>query len=117
MVMVYALDGPDIMEAVALDWEKVGIKPKRFPEMTSTFGPKSRNRKTNKTHWVYGSPPFDEPVLAWNRIIHSKGAFNLVAEGPFDEDIDTIMKEFDVAKRAQTSRARSARSSTMATTA
>src|SRR5437870_28719 len=62
--------------------------------------PKSRNRKTNKTHWVYGSPPFDEPVLAWNRIIHSKGAFNLVAEGPFDEDIDTIMKEFDVAKRA-----------------
>src|SRR5206468_3919412 len=48
MVMVYALDGPDIMEAVALDWEKVGIKPKRFPEMTSTFGPKSRNRKTNK---------------------------------------------------------------------
>ena len=100
MVMVYALDGPDIMEAVALDWEKVGIKPKRFPEMTSTFGPKSRNRKTNKTHWVYGSPPFDEPVLAWNRIIHSKGAFNLLAEGPFDEDIDTIMKEFDVAKRA-----------------
>src|SRR5438876_842659 len=82
------------------DWKKVGIKPKRFPEMTSTFGPKSRNRKTNKTHWVYGSPPFDEPVLAWNRIIHSKGAFNLVAEGPFDEDIDTIMKEFDVAKRA-----------------
>jgi len=31
-------------------------------------------------------------VLAWNRIIHSKGAFNLVAEGPFDEDIETIMK-------------------------
>ena len=43
MVMVYALDGPDVMEAVALDWEKIGIKPKRFPEMTSTFGPKSRN--------------------------------------------------------------------------
>jgi len=55
--------------------------------MISTFGPKSRNRKTNKTHWVYGSPPFDEPVLAWNRIIHSKGAFNLLAEGPFDEAI------------------------------
>src|SRR5206468_2467786 len=26
MVMVYSADGPDIMEAVALDWEKVGIK-------------------------------------------------------------------------------------------
>src|SRR5262245_17272567 len=85
MVMVYAADGPDIMEAVALDWEKVGIKPKRIPEMTSTFGPKSRMRKTNKTHWVYGSPPFDEPVLAWSRVLHSKGAFNLVCDGPYDE--------------------------------
>jgi len=100
-VMAYALDGPDVMEAVALDWEKIGIKSRRFPEAISTFGPKSRNRKTNKTHWVYGSPPFDEPVLAWNRIIHSKGAFNLLCEGAYDEDIDTITKEFDVEKRAK----------------
>jgi hypothetical protein len=70
MVMVYALDGPDVMEAVSLDWEKIGIKSKRIPEAISTFGPKSRNRKTNKTHWVYGSPPFDEPVLAWQRSTH-----------------------------------------------
>jgi ABC-type transport system substrate-binding protein len=103
MVMVYAVDGPDVMEAVALDWEKIGIKSKRFPEASSTFGPKSRNRKTNKTHWVYGSPPFDEPVLAWNRILHSKGAFNLVCDGPYDEDIETIMKEFDADKRAKLS--------------
>ncbi|MGH7304416.1 MAG: hypothetical protein ACRELZ_14060, partial [Candidatus Rokuibacteriota bacterium] len=27
--------------------------------------------------------------------------FNLVAEGPFDEDIETIMKEFDVERRAK----------------
>jgi peptide/nickel transport system substrate-binding protein len=101
MVMVYAVDGPDVMEAVALDWEKIGIKPKRFPEMSSTFGPKSRMRKTNRTHWVYGSPPFDEPVLAWSRIIHSKGAFNLLCDGPYDEDIETIMKEFDPDKRTR----------------
>jgi len=101
MVMVYALDGPDVMEAVALDWEKIGIKPKRFPEMTSTFGPKSRNRKTNKTHWVYGSPPFDEPILAWSRVLHSKGAFNLLCDGPYDEDIEAAMKEFDTEKRAR----------------
>jgi len=100
-VMAYALDGPDVMEAVALDWEKVGIKSKRFPEAISTFGPKSRNRKTGKTHWVYGSPPFDEPILAWNRIIHSKGAFNLLCEGPYDEEIDTIGREFDADKRAK----------------
>lgn len=86
---------------MALDWEKIGVKVKRIPEAISTFGPKSRMRKANKTHWVYGSPPFDEPVLAWNRIIHSKGAFNLLAEGPFDEDIETIMREFDAEKRTR----------------
>ena len=101
MVTAYALDGPDVMEAVALDWEKIGIKPKRFPEMTSTFGPKSRNRKTNKTHWVYGSPPFDEPILAWQRVIYSKGSFNLVCDGPYDEDIDVVAREFDVERRAK----------------
>jgi peptide/nickel transport system substrate-binding protein len=105
MVMVYAADGPDIMEAVALDWEKIGIKSKRVPEMTSTFGPKSRMRKTNKTHWVYGSPPFDEPILAWSRVLHSKGAFNLLCDGPYDEDIETIMKELDVDRRAKLSSA------------
>ena len=100
-VMAYALDGPDVMEAVALDWEKIGIKSKRFPEAISTFGPKSRMRKANKTHWVYGSPPFDEPGLAWSRVLHSKGAFNLLCEGPYDEDIETIMKEFDADKRTK----------------
>jgi peptide/nickel transport system substrate-binding protein len=104
-VMVYALDGPDVMEAVALDWEKIGIKPKRFPEMISTFGPKARNRKTNKTHWVYGSPPFDEPILAWSRVLHSKGAFNLLCDGPYDEDVETAMKEFDTDKRVRLTQA------------
>ena len=94
-----------MMEAVALDWEKVGIKPKRFPEMISTFGPKSRNRKTNKTHWVYGSPPFDEPILAWSRVLHSKGAFNLLCDGPYDEDIEAAMREFDPERRARLSQA------------
>ena len=104
-VMVYAADGADMMEAVALDWEKIGVKPKRFPEMISTFGPKARNRKTSKTHWVYGSPPFDEPMLAWSRVLHSKGAFNLLCDGPYDEDIDTAMKEFDPEKRARLTQA------------
>ena len=103
MVMLYALDGPDIMEAVVLDWEKIGIKSKRFPEASSSFGPKSRNRKTNKTHWVYGSPPFDEPILAWSRVLHSKGAFNLLCDGPYDEDVETAMRELDPDKRARLS--------------
>jgi peptide/nickel transport system substrate-binding protein len=105
MVMVYALDGPDIMEAVALDWEKVGIRAKRVPESLSTFGPKARQRKTTKTFWAYGAPPFDEPMLAWSRVLHSKGTFNLLCDGPYDEDIETAMKEFNADKRAALTRA------------
>jgi peptide/nickel transport system substrate-binding protein len=101
MVMTYALDGPDVMEAVALDWEKIGIKVRRVPEAFSTFLPKIRSRKTARTHWVYGSPPFDEPALGWQRTIHTKGAFYLLADGPYDEDVDTILKELDTEKRAR----------------
>jgi len=105
LVMTYALDGPDMVEAVALDWEKVGIKVRRVPEAFSNFLPKNRARKTNKTHWVYGSPPFDEPVLAWQRCIYSKGPFNLLCDGPYDEDVDTISRELDGEKRARMTQA------------
>jgi peptide/nickel transport system substrate-binding protein len=100
-VQLVAQDGPDVMEAVALDWEKLGLKVKRVPENTSTFGPKGRLRKTGKTFSVYGSPPFDEPVAAWERVAHAKAAFNLLVDGVFDEDIDTAMKEMDADKRAK----------------
>ena len=46
-----AQDGPDVMEAVALDWEKIGIKVKRVPEATSA--PSARRagcaRRTRRT--------------------------------------------------------------------
>ena len=72
-VQLVAQDGPDVMEAVALDWEKIGIKVKRVPESTSSFGPKGRMRKTGKTFSVYGAPPFDEPVAGWERVLHVQG--------------------------------------------
>jgi peptide/nickel transport system substrate-binding protein len=105
MVMTYALDGPDLMEAVALDWEKIGIKVRRVPEAFSTALPKIRARKTGRTHWVYGSPPFDEPSLGWQRCIHTKGAFYLLADGPYDEAVDTILQELDAEKRARMTQA------------
>ena len=105
MVMTYALDGPDVMEAVALDWERVGIKVRRVPEAFSNFLPKIRQRKTGKTHWVYGSPPFDEPVLAWQRALYSKGAFNILCDGLYDEEIDATSRELDVDKRARLTQA------------
>jgi len=100
-VQLVAQDGPDVMEAVALDWEKLGIKAKRVPEAASSFGPKARLRKTNKTFSVYGSPPFDEPIAGWERVIHSKGAFNLLIDGTYDEEIDATMREFDPERRAK----------------
>jgi ABC-type transport system substrate-binding protein len=103
--MTYALDGPDLMEAVALDWEKIGIKVRRVPEAFSTALPKIRARKTGRTHWVYGSPPFDEPSLGWQRCIHTKGAFYLLADGPYDEAVDTILQELDAEKRARMTQA------------
>jgi peptide/nickel transport system substrate-binding protein len=104
MVMVFALDGPDVMEAVALDWEKVGIKVKRVPEAISSFLTKTRARKTAKTFSVYGSPPWDEPVVGWQRCFHSKGAFNLLLDGAYDEDIDAAAREFDAERRAKMTR-------------
>ena len=104
MVQLFAQDGPDVMEAVALDWEKIGIKVKRVPEAASSFGPKGRLRKTNKTFSVYGSPPYDEPVAGWERVIHAKGAFNLLLDGVYDQDIDAAMREFDTERRAKLTR-------------
>jgi peptide/nickel transport system substrate-binding protein len=101
MVFTYALDGNDIMEAVALDWEKVGIKVRRVPEAFANFLPKNRTRKTNRTHWVYGAPPFDEPGLAWQRCAHVKGAFALLNEGLYEKEIDTVVAEMDGDKRAR----------------
>src|SRR5207342_1586075 len=100
-VQLVAQDGPDVMEAVALDWEKIGIKVKRVPESTSSFGPKGRMRKTGKTFSVYGAPPFDEPVAGWERVLTAKGEFNLLLDGAYDEDVDVTMREFDVERRAK----------------
>lgn len=101
MVFTYALDGNDMMEAVALDWERIGIKVRRVPEMFANFLPKNRSRKTNKTHWVYGAPPFDEPGLAWQRCAHTKGAFALLNEGLYEKEIDAVVAEMDADKRVK----------------
>ena len=92
-VQLVAQDGPDVMEAVALDWEKIGIKVKRVPESTSSFGPKGRMRKTGKTFSVYGAPPFDEPVAGWERVLTAKAAFNLLLDGTYDAEVDAAVKE------------------------
>jgi hypothetical protein len=34
-------------------------------------------------------------------VLHSKGAFNLLLDGAYDEEIDVTMREFDVERRAK----------------
>ena len=40
MVFTYALDGPDVMEAVALDWEKLGIGSSGRRRILAIFCPR-----------------------------------------------------------------------------
>jgi ABC-type transport system substrate-binding protein len=94
-------DAPDVMEAVALDWEKVGIKVKRTTEEWGTFLGKTRARKTGGTAFVNsGAGPLDAPSLVWQRAAWSKGAFYWIAESPeYDRRIETIFAEMDENKR------------------
>src|SRR5262249_53558818 len=71
------------------------------PGRISASARRGRTGKRNRTPWVYAAPPFDEPILAWSRVLHSKGTFNLLCDGQYDEDIETAMREFDPDKRAR----------------
>jgi peptide/nickel transport system substrate-binding protein len=91
----FGLDAAEVMEAVALDWEKVGIKVKRVPEDWGNFIAKVKARKTGPAVWVYASPPHEEPSIAWQRTMWSKGAFHMAAEGPYDNDLEAIWREMN----------------------
>ena len=102
MCMLYAQDGPDVMEAVALDWEKIGIKVKRVPEATSAAsGPRAGCARRTRRSRSTARRPSTSRSLGWERVIHSKGAFNLLLDGAYDEDIDAAMREFDTERRAK----------------
>jgi peptide/nickel transport system substrate-binding protein len=94
------VDAADMVEAVAQDWEKIGITINRVKEDTSTFQVKARNRKTGVTGQLYAPPsPLDEPSLLWQRCINTRGALHLLAEGPWDQQLDAIAAELDSDKR------------------
>jgi len=94
------VDAPDIVEAVAQDWEKIGITVNRAKEDPATFVVKARTRKSDVTGQLYAPPsPLDEPSLLWNRCIYTKGALYLLAEGPFDQQLEAISAELNQEKR------------------
>jgi len=99
MVMAYALDGPDIMEAVVLDWERIGIKSKRFPGRRPARSARRAEieRRGRPTGCMVAAVRRAGPRLESDHSL--QGRVQPRCRGPFDEDIDTIMKEFDVEKR------------------
>jgi len=46
LVMTYALDGAGMVEAVALDWEKIGIKVRRVPGLQHFLPKNARGNQT-----------------------------------------------------------------------
>ena len=98
-------DAPDVAEAVAMAWEKIGIKVKRHEEPWGTFVSKLRKRNTGGVTMVYNGRYYEDPIIVWNRTILSTGPFYFVAETPeYDEMLKEIYNEFDASKRAQLTR-------------
>jgi ABC-type transport system substrate-binding protein len=87
-------DAPDVGEAVALDWERIGIKVKRHEEPWSTLLPKVRRRNTGGVAVFQTGRFSDEPVILLDRTTSSLGRINFAAETPeYDQMIKALLKE------------------------
>jgi hypothetical protein len=97
---------PDVGEAVATYWEKVGIKVKRRPVDRAIFSADFRARTYAGVTLAYavplvGSEPW-EPLIRGG---HSKASVHLFAEHPqLDAFIDRLSIEPDQAERAHHAR-------------
>ena len=89
------------MEAVALDWEKIGIKVKRVPEATSSFGPKGRAAEDRQDVLGLRLAALRRAGGRMGARAHAKCAFNLLLDGAYDEEIDAAVREIDADKRAK----------------
>ena len=83
---------PDVGEAVATYWEKVGIKIKRRPVDRAVFSADFRGRKYSGVTVAYAAPLVaPEPWEVLIRGGYTKGALNLFMEHPrLDEIIDKL---------------------------
>ena len=83
---------PDVGEAVATYWEKIGIRAKRRPVDRAVFSADFRARKYSGVTVAYGAPVVaPEPWEALIRAGYTKAALNLFMEHPrLDEIIDKL---------------------------
>ena len=94
---------PDVGEAVATYWEKIGVKVKRRPVDRAVFAADFRARSYAGVALAYAGPIIaPEPWELFYRISHSKAAVHLMAEHPrLDAFIDRLGAEPSVAARTR----------------
>jgi ABC-type transport system substrate-binding protein len=94
---------PDVGEAVATYWEKIGLKVKRRPVDRAVFAADFRARSYPGVALAYAGPIIaPEPWELFFRISHSKAAVHLLVEHPkLDAFIDRLGAEPSLAARTK----------------
>ncbi|PYN82046.1 MAG: hypothetical protein DMD96_08395 [Candidatus Rokuibacteriota bacterium] len=94
---------PDVGEAVATYWEKVGLKVKRRPVDRAVFSADFRARAYSGVSLAYASPLVaPEPWEVMYRAGYTKAALNLFIEHPkLDEYIDRLAIQPSYAERVR----------------
>ncbi len=94
---------PDVGEAVATYWEKVGITVKRRPVDRAVFAGDFRKRSYAGVALAYAGPIIaPEPWELFARIAHTKSAVHLLVEHPkLDAFIDRLSAEPSPTERAR----------------
>jgi peptide/nickel transport system substrate-binding protein len=94
---------PDVGEAVATYWEKIGLKIKRRPVDRAVFASDFRARAYAGVALAYAGPIIaPEPWELFQRIAYTKAAVHLLVEHPkLDEFIDRLATEPSLAERTR----------------
>ena len=94
---------PDVGEAVATYWEKIGLKVKRRPVDRAVFAGDFRKRSYAGVALAYAGPIIaPEPWELFARIAHSKAAVHLLFEHPkMDAFLDRLGAEPSAAERTR----------------
>jgi len=94
---------PDVGEAVATYWEKVGLKVKRRPVDRAVFASDFRKRSYSGVTVAYAGPIIaPEPWELFARVAHTKSAVHLLVEHPkLDGFIDRLSAEPSAAERTR----------------
>ena len=94
---------PDVGEAVATYWEKIGLRVKRRPVDRAVFAADFRKRAYAGVALAYAGPLIaPEPWELFARIAHSRSAVHLLVEHPkLDGFIDRLGAEPSLAERTR----------------